>query len=206
MRINLLIDKVEEMESVEEITNTVVNNFEDYPNIKLGFKSFISDQERYSVNKFRQQIINILNVINNFSIEEFDALNLAIEDVGPWDFEEIVDAINREDYIYFPDVESDYDLGEAYVDYVGSVEEAVDKTDLADYINIRAVADYFYEENEEFAEENDLDIEDYIDIAKDEVEDNPEKFLKFFNYEAFGKDLRLVDGYYIGSTGAIWIQ
>lgn len=206
MRINLLIDKVEEMESVEEITNTVVNNFEDYPNIKLGFKSFISDQERYSVNKFRQQIINILNVINNFSVEEFDALNLAIEDVGPWDFEEIVDAINREDYIYFPDVESDYDLGEAYVDYVGSVEEAVDKTDLADYINIRAVADYFYEENEEFAEENDLDIEDYIDIAKDEVEDNPEKFLKFFNYEAFGKDLRLVDGYYIGSTGAIWIQ
>ena len=203
MRINLLIDKVEEMESVEEITNTVVNNFEDYPNIKLGF---ISDQERYSVNKFRQQIINILNVINNFSIEEFDALNLAIEDVGPWDFEEIVDAINREDYIYFPDVESDYDLGEAYVDYVGSVEEAVDKTDLTDYINIRAVADYFYEENEEFEEENDLDIEDYIDIAKDEVEDNPEKFLKFFNYEAFGKDLRLVDGYYIGSTGAIWIQ
>ena len=202
MQIKSLIDKIEEMESVEEITNTVINNFNDYPNIKAGFKSFISDQERYSIEKFRQQIINILNVVNNFSEEEFDALNLAIEDVGPWDFEETVESINRDDYIYFPDVESDYDLGETYVEYVGSIEEAVSEEDLTDYIDLQELAQDIFETNEE----EDLDIDDCMDIAREEVAEHPNDFLDYFDYDAFGKDLRLNDGYFIGSTGAIWIQ
>ena len=202
MQITNLIDKIEETESIEEITNSVINNFEEYPNIKSGFKSFINNQERYSIGKFRQEIINILNVINNFSEEEFEALNLAIEDLGPWDFEETVEAINRDDYIYFPDVESDRDLGETYVNYIGSIEDAVGEENLADYINIRELAQEYYDDSDD----NEFDLEDYVDFAREEIIEHPKDFLDFFDYDAFGKDLRLVDGYFIGSTGAIWIQ
>lgn len=202
MQITDLIDKIEEIESIEEITNIVVNNFDDYPNIMSGFKSFINNQERYSLNKFKQQITNILNVVNNFSEEEFEALNIAIESTGPWDFEDTVESINRDDYIYFPGVESDYDLGKTYVDYIGDIKEAVGEEDLADYIDIREVAQDYYNNNED----KNLDLEDYIDIAREEVAENPEDFLDFFDFDAFGKDLRLIDGYFIGSTGAIWIQ
>lgn len=202
MSLTDLVDVVETLTTVEEITNTIVGNFEDYPNIQAGFKSYISDIERYDFDDFKQDVINMLNAINNFSEEEFGALNLALEDLGSWYFEEAVDAVNRDDYIYFPEVESDYDLGETYVKYVGSIEDAVGREDLPDYINVEEIAKSYYEDKED----EDVDLEDYISAVAIEVEEHPEDFLDFFDYEAFGSDLRVNDGWYIGNTGAIWTQ
>ena len=206
MRIVELMSRLDSLENVDEITTLVVNNFDSYPNIQSGFKSFISDLDTRDIETFRQQIVNLLSVINNFTENEFDALNLALESVGPWYFEDTVETINRGDFIYFPEVESDYDLGVAYVDMIGSIADAVGKDRLDLYINVRDVAEAMYRDDEDYAQENNLDVEDFEEIAGEEIAANPEQFAEeYFDYEAFGRDLRIGDGYYIGNTGAIWI-
>lgn len=206
MRIVELMSQLDSLENVNEITTLVVNNFDSYPNIQSGFKSFISDLDTRDIETFRQQIVNLLSVINNFTENEFDALNLALESVGPWYFEDTVETVNRGDFIYFPEVESDYDLGVAYVDMIGSIADAVGKDRLDLYINVRDVAEAMYRDDEDYAQENNLDVEDFEEIAGEEIAANPEQFAEeYFDYEAFGRDLRIGDGYYIGNTGAIWI-
>ena len=126
--------------------------------------------------------------------------------MGPWYFEDTVETVNRGDFIYFPEVESDYDLGVAYVDMIGSIADAVGKDRLDLYINVRDVAEAMYRDDEDYAQENNLDVEDFEEIAGEEIAANPEQFAEeYFDYEAFGRDLRIGDGYYIGNTGAIWI-
>ena len=209
MTLSELVDVVEQQTNVDSIINTVLGNFEDYPHLQKGFESFMGDNERYDFEDFQQNVINILNEIDNFSDDEFDALEMAIDDQGPWYFEDTVDIINRGDYIYFPGVSTDEELGKAYIDMIGSVEDAIDKSRLTFYIDIDEVADTFQRDAELSGDEEseDWDHDTWYDIAAEMVENNPEEYVDdYFDYDAYGRDLRIEGGWYFGDLGAISIQ
>ena len=204
------IDDIEDVTNKEELTNKIVNEFEEYPHIQQGIKSYIDvlfKDNNDDIEDAKADLIDLLNEIYNLSDDELDALDLAVEDLGPWYFHDTVDIINRGDYIFYPDVTSDFDLGQAYIDMVGPIEDAVSKDKLSLYINVDDVAEMFMRDNKDTEEDESMDFEDWYAIAEEEVENDPERFVDdFFDYEMFGRDLRLGDGYFIGDGGAIWIQ
>lgn len=206
MTLTDLANVVEQQTNVDGIINTVLGNFDDYPHLKRGFESFMGDNERYDFDTFQQNVINILNEINNFSEEEFDALEIAIDDQGPWYFEDTVDIINRGSYIYFPGVDTDEELAKAYIDMNGSIEDTIDESKLVYYIDINEVAEML-QRNNQTDEDEDMDFDDWYAVAEEEVENNPKSYIDdFFDYDAFGRDLRIEGGWYFGDLGAISIQ
>lgn len=203
------IDNIEGIGNTTELINRVTGEFEDYPHIQSGLKSYIESRSEDDLDDLKEELIDLLNEINNLSSNEMDALDMAADEQGPWYFDDTVDIINRGDYIYFPEVESDEDLARAYINMIGSIEDTVDKSRLIFYIDIDEVADMFERDAELSGDEEseDLDHDAWYDIAEEEVENNPENYVDdFFDYEAFGRDLRIEGGWYFGDLGAISTQ
>lgn len=206
-----VIDVIEETPELETLIGLVEDEFEEYPDVVKGIVRFMQgfDDHGTLTEDGISQVTNLLSTINAFLPNQMEALQLAAEDQGTGYFEDTVDIINRGDYLYFPGVEDDSELGEAYVDMIGSIKDAVSEDQLPQYIDIDAVAEMY----EEFADEDsdfadavgDMDAGRWYEFAEEQVADFPENFIDYFDYDAFGRELHMTGGYYFGDLGAIAI-
>ena len=199
-----LINKISNTEDPTRIRELILDGFKNYPYIVKGFAETMDNWGSLDDEDFQQEILNLLNVINNFDDSQIEALELACDDQGPWYFDDTVDVINRGDYIYYPGVDNDYDLGVANINMFGSIEEAVDKSRIPMYIDYDELAEMLY--NNATEDEEDLELNDFKQLAYELVANDPEYYAEdFFDYKAWGRDIRMGYGYYYGDTGAIVI-
>lgn len=117
------------------------------------------------------------------------------------DLDDIISKIQSGDYIFFPGVDNNTDLGQAYFDMVGiggisNPFQYVDRDQI-----MRSFRDNDFEE--------DLSDDDYYAMADEEIENaeadgNLQYAEDNFDYEALGRDLE-IEGYTYVSGGALMV-
>lgn len=149
--------------------------------------------------------------INNY--EDKKLLKNALETGYTDNVDEMIKKLDDGDYIWFEGVNTDAELGEAYINMIGSIKDAlgdragnyIDESRLRDdlrddVINI-IYDDGEYEDIDDIPEE---EIESYTDsIINDELLDD-KTVENYFDYEAFGRDLGF-DGFTFTTDGCIEI-
>lgn len=146
------------------------------------------------------QVIENLEKIENIDSTDKDAF-LAILDEHNEDIEEALNILENGEYLFFPGVDNDYDLGKAYYDMVGGVNGI---SNPENYVNRDLVKDWVegaMESEEDYSDE-DLDamVDEEIESAR--IDDNTDFFENFFDYETLGRELNY-GGFYYAKTGAI---
>ena len=134
-----------------------------------------------------------LDMIEKFSnLNEYEQEVLeAIMEASSDDIEEALDILDSGDYLYLEGVSTEYELGEAYVDMVGSIKDTVGD-DITSYIDEDQMKrDYedgareilrerVYDDSDydqEIADANDCEVGDVTDDMRDEyIEDNLDDF------------------------------
>ena len=126
----------------------------------------------------------------------------AIQDTIGWNssFEDIIDKYNQGDFTVL-DGETEYDLGQSYIDMVGGFDNINNIENYIDWDSFRRDLRYDCPEDE--------DEEEWLDSMIDEYQSDPEGMLgregmeRYFDYESFGSDLKN-DGFaqYLG----FWVQ
>lgn len=201
---SLIADKVEDMASADDVKVALEAEYADYPHVLEGLLEWIGDGEDFE--EYKENLVNLLNEIEYLeSTDQMDALEMATEDQGSSYFEDTVDIINRGDFIFFPGVEDDEELGHAFVDMCGGISAAVSQDRLATYIDIDEVAETFKEGTEDDPDLADMDDDAWYNLAEEQVEMSPESYEDYFDYDQYGRDLRMEGGYFFGDLGAIAI-
>ena len=158
------------------------------------------------------QVIEQLEYIQNCDNPE--ALIAIIESTSN-DFEENKEIYESGDYTFFEGVETDEELGRAYVDLVGGLNGVYNASNYVDYDKYREswreAAESATREEYPDLEDTDYDefeskVEEWLDNVVDEqlaigIADG-EDLSNYFDYEALGRDLDY-EGYFFASTGAI---
>jgi hypothetical protein len=140
--------------------------------------------------------------LDDYDLEIYTAAEEVFGDVDITDFD-------SSDYIYFPECYTDEDIGYYWVDsVVGSVEDATDQPEyyidedmLRRDISFDEESNFRYDYEEEHGEDYDEDdfqseFQDHLDYLVDEIVENPTEYLgnnvsTYFDYERFGRDIRL---------------
>ena len=201
---SLIADKIEDMASADDVKVALEAEYADYPHVLEGLLEWIGDGEDFE--EYRENLVNLLNEIEYLeSTDQMDALEMATEDQGSSYFEDTVDIINRGDFLFFPGVEDDEELGHAFVDMCGGISAAVGRDRLATYIDIDLVAETFKEGMEDDPDLADMDDDAWYSLAEEQVEMSPESYEDYFDYDQYGRDLRMEGGYFFGDLGAIAI-
>ena len=201
---SLIADKIEDMVSADDVKVALEAEYADYPHVLEGLLEWIGDGEDFE--EYRENLVNLLNEIEYLeSTDQMDALEMATEDQGSSYFEDTVDIINRGDFIFFPGVEDDEELGHAFVDMCGGISAAVGRDRLATYIDIDLVAETFKEGMEDDPDLADMDDDAWYSLAEEQVEMSPESYENYFDYDQYGRDLHMEGGYFFGDLGAIAI-
>ena len=145
------------------------------------------------------QVIEKLEYIEN--CDNKDAF-LAILDDQNDNFEEAQRILEDGDYVFFPGVSTDEELGKAYVDMVGidgvsNIENYLDREQIK-----QEIIEYLEDSGEDTDDISDETLEFMVDEDIQTAEGNSDYFEKYFDYEALGRDLDY-EGYYFADTGAI---
>lgn len=149
-----------------------------------------------------KQVLEQIKDLQSLSEDEAKALSAIMESQND-NYEMCKEILDSGDYIFFPDVSDDYELGHAYVDMVGGVKGI---SNPEKYINQNEIE----EEIRNSLEDSETEYSDEMidELAEEEIENNKnnEKYLDdHFDYEALGRDLDM-DGYYFADTGAIYVM
>ena len=159
-------------------------------------------------------VIEKLERFEELSPEDRDAFTAIMEDQND-NFDVCMDILESGDYIFFPGVETDEELGEAWVDMVGF--EGVSNKE--NYIDEKAYRESWREAAEESVRDNNPDIdenrEEFEDLVEEWLDSVVEEQLNidimdgndlsdYFDYGELGRDLDF-DGFYFASTGAIQV-
>lgn len=157
------------------------------------------------------QIIEQLEYIQN--CDNPDALIAIIESTSN-NFEENKEIYESGEYTFFAGVDNDEDLGRAYVDLVGGLENVNNKENYIDEDEYReswreAAESSVREENpdlDDSGEEFENKVEEWLDgVVAEQLEidiADGADLSNYFDYEALGRDLDY-EGYFFASTGAI---
>ena len=148
-----------------------------------------------------KQVLEQIKDLQSLSGDEAKALSAIMESQND-NYEMCKEILDSGDYIFFPDVSDDDELGHAYVDMVG----VMGVSNPEKYIN----QDEIEEEIRNSLEDSETEYSDEMisELAEEEIENNKnnEKYLDdHFDYEALGRDLDM-DGYYFADTGAIYVM
>ena len=176
---------------------------------------FINDVDNcpFEVSEYGNAVEDLESMIKYNEFQDKTLLKNAIETdyFGNNDIESYIDKLESGDYVWFPDVSNDKELGEAYVDMVG-FEGISDKSNYFDSDawkdEVRADEESYYREeygleDEEEWEEKAGDFEDYLDAMADEMSENYDgSDESLFNYEKLGDELEM-NGYTFTSDGCI---
>ena len=158
----------------------------------------------------------------------------AIMEAEDYSVKEAIEVAESGDYYFYPDVNNDADLGYAVVEEFGSLGDVLGDR-VVDYIDEDAMRDAYRDDVErmfredaawQIAQDEGIDEDEVTDEMIDEyVEGNLDDYLDtiiedeiglaeageidlsdYFDYEAFGRDLRISDGYTYTDKGAIHIN
>ena len=150
----------------------------------------------YALNEQAEQVTEL-------SEYEWEVLAAAQEVFGDIDVSEF----DVDEFIWYPGIHTDEELGYAVVDEYGDLSELGDT--LYAYIDTTQLGrdlwfdyessfreDYEYEHGEDYSEEDfEAAFRDYIEMLVDEIVDSPEMLGdnvdNYFDYEAYGRDVRL---------------
>lgn len=148
-----------------------------------------------------KQVLEQIKDLQSLSEDEAKALSAIMESQND-NYEMCKEILDSGDYIFFPDVSDDYELGHAYVDMVG----VTGLSNPEKYINQNEIE----EEIRNSLEDSETEYSDEMisELAEEEIENNKnnEEYLdNHFDYEALGRDLDM-DGYYFADTGAIYVM
>lgn len=149
-----------------------------------------------------KQVLEQIKDLQSLSGDEAKALSAIMESQND-NYEMCKEILDSGDYIFFPDVIDDDELGHAYVDMVGGV---IGVANPEKYINQNEIE----EEIRNSLEDSETEYSDEMisELAEEEIENNKnnEEYLdNHFDYEALGRDLDM-DGYYFADTGAIYVM
>lgn len=150
------------------------------------------------------EVLNQLKRIEEADVDG-DVLQAFIEEGSYTDIDEIIDKIESGDYIFFPDVHDDKELGEAYVEMCGGPLDAVGEDKISDYFDEDGYKEYIEDDVREIIREDngyesiddvtDEELESYLDaIVSDDIstaiyDKRNDFFEDWFDYEAFGRNL-----------------
>lgn len=195
---------------------------------------FINDTDNvpFEVSEYDNAVstLEALQRLQESNVDE-DVVIAIIEATGD-SIDEAIDIAESGDYYFYPNVDNDTDLAYAVIDEIGSLGDALGDR-VTNYIDEDAMRrDYEYDvrnilyddAKSEIAREEDIDedevtdeqIEEWVDnnfdsymdsIIDDEIsaaERGDIDLSNYFDYEAFGRDLRF-DGYTYTDKGAILI-
>lgn len=140
------------------------------------------------------------------ALDEYDkkAVKAILEANGDDDIDNAISIAESGDYFFLPDVETDAELAEAYIDSIGGVMEAVGEDRITNYLDTERMKEdwqddvnsQFEEDDPEWYEVDDSMIEDDIQSvfggnSRDQyVKDAQQRMLdQYFDYDAFGRDL-----------------
>ena len=147
-----------------------------------------------NLKKYEQLDGNDKDILKSILDDRYDGTN----------FDECLDFVHNGDYIYFPGVDNEIDLGKAYVDMVGF--EGV--KNIENYLDRNAIAEDIKEVLENNKEDLDNIDDDTIEAMVDEdiqnaIEADAEDYFEnYFDYGALGRDLEF-EGYTYTNGGAL---
>ena len=140
------------------------------------------------------------------ALDDYDkqAVKAILEARGDNDIDSAIETAESGDYFFLPDVETDAELAEAYIDSIGGVMEAVGEDRITYYLDTERMKEewqddvnsQFEEDDPEWYEVDDSMVEDDIQSvfggnSRDQyVKDAQQRMLdQYFDYDAFGRDL-----------------
>lgn len=141
--------------------------------------------------------LNKLSKLSKLSSDELEVVSAFIEDDNYKDIDDIIEKVQSGDYIFFPGVSDDKELGEAYVNMVG-IEGVSNPQNYLDTEEIKRSIDA--DSTEDFTDEE-LD-----QMAEDEIEANAGNmtyYEQYFDYSKLGRELSM-EGYSYTDAGAIY--
>ena len=171
------------------------------------YEPFINDTENCPWDAEENGIAHELPNMQAYNEFEDKTLLKNLIETGRYnDIEDYISIAIDGDYIWFPGVKDDKELGEADVDMLGGIESVqnpwqyFDTSQRANELEI----DMGAEEGNE-----DLSRSDYEQFAEEEAENmeeagNLDYIERYFDYEAFGRNLRM-DGFTYTTDGAVQI-
>lgn len=176
---------------------------------------FINDTDNvpFSISEY-DNVYEALNYIQQYeNAENKEALLAIIEELN--DMSEAFEIYENDNYTFFQGVDNDEDLGRAYVEMAGGLENIPDKDKYIDEDaykeSWREIAENIVREDnpgleEEDGEEFESKVEETLNnIYPEQLEVaiiDGDDLSEYFDYEAFGRDLSM-EGYFYASTGAI---
>lgn len=192
---------------------------------ELGEEPFINDVDDgvglpFEITEYSHVPDVVKNINKYLELDEYDRKIMgAILEVEPsYEFDDALKIMESGDFVFYEDVNNDYDLGEAEVLNCGSIVDAVGEDNVETYID----EDYIYESwesdlRDEFANDQGVDIDDIDEEAFEEyawmvireniavaIADNNMDFLTdYFDYEAYGRDLSF--DFHYTEYGAIYL-
>ena len=198
-----ITELVEQNPETSQLVSMVEEAFAEYPALSDGLVKYIEhmDDNGMIAEDDAQDLINLLNTVAEFSDGELEAADMITDDQNG-DVEEAIGAVERGDYLFFPGVEDDEELGKAYIDMIGSIKDAVGDF-LERYIDIQELADDMKRDPGNTADDELMDDSTWYAIAEEMVEMNPEAYEDFFDYETFGRDFHINNGAFFGQFGAV---
>ena len=160
------------------------------------------DAEDYVDNNFRDKI-EVHDIPESLHYD-FSDLDLDVDDLE--DIETVDDIYeNADGYVVHEAIENAIyeEYGVTPIDF--SVDEFDKETETVEVSNIEFSEDDIYDKESEIEDYIDEHEDDYLDSLLDDILDNldPSTIESYFDYEAFGRDLRLGDGYTFVDGGCI---
>lgn len=170
---------------------------------------FINDTDNCpidGVNEYSSlSVLDDLIEYNNLSSDEREVVGAILESGYTDSVSEAVEKVNDGDYVFFPGVSDDKELGEAYVDMCGGITAAVRQERLPEFFNENEyreeieddVRDYIAKDNgyDSIDDVSDDELNTYLDsIVNDDIMNavdskNDDFFDAHFDYEALGREL-----------------
>ena len=173
---------------------------------------FINDTEGnipFDVDEYSNSITVIQNLKQYLALDPSDREALAgilYDRYNGDNFDECLNILNDGEYIYFPGVDNEIDLGKAYVDMVGleginNIENYLDRNAIAEDIK-----DDLYNNGEDLDTIDDDDINAMVEEdIQNAIDANATNYLEqYFDYRALGRELEY-EGYFYSNSGAMGI-
>ena len=169
----------------------------------------------FEVNEYSnvEQVLDWLEQYENLSENDREAFTAIMEDQND-DFESAMNILESGDYVFFSGVETEEELGEAWVDMVGGIEGV---SNPENYVDEEAYRESWRDAAEESVRDDNPDIDEDSDEFESLVEewldavvpeqlqldiDEGRDLSEYFDYKALGRDLDS-DGFFFATTGAI---
>ena len=179
------------------------------------YEPFINDVENspVEVSEYDNAPQKLEQLIKLNNSENKEIVKAIIESGHTDDIDEAIEIADNGDYTWFPGVSSDYELGEAYINMVGSIKDTLGdratnyidesrlREDLRDDATNAIYEDGEYESIDDIPEE---EIDSYVDSFIDDMLIDDVTLENYFDYEAFGRDLGF-DGFTFTTDGCICI-